>query len=161
MHFVGLKVRKWSRSKTQLFLDSDAVENNKHQTLSFPISLGFKRTPYDTKSYPRQTLFVYVGLTYKCIKHSLRKIFNLGGRGIKQLQAKQAAHALAWGIHVGPEGWPPGGGCKRTAPPCLRKFDILRARYAYFQCIFFWNYRNMWFSVVTRGLPRFQKRLCI
>ena len=53
IHFVGLQACKWSRSKTLWFLDSGAVENNKHQTLSFPISVGFKRTPYDTKSYSK------------------------------------------------------------------------------------------------------------
>ena len=107
-------------------LDSDAVENNKHRTLSFPISVGFKRTPCDTKSYckpPGQTLFVYVGLTYKYIRHRRRKIFNLGG-GLKQLRAKRADRALARGFHGVRRGWPPGGCCKVKAPPCLRKYSI-------------------------------------
>ena len=51
IHFVGLQARKWSRSKTLWFLDSGAIENNKHRTLNSPISVGFKRTPSDTKSY--------------------------------------------------------------------------------------------------------------
>ena len=99
IHFVGLQARKWSRSETIWFLDSGAVENNKHQTLRFPISVGFKRTPYDTKSYckpPGQTLFVYVGLTYKCFKHRLRKIAT----------AKQADRVLARGIHRDPGAGP-------------------------------------------------------
>ena len=82
IHFVDLQACKWSRSKTLWFLDSDAVENNKHRTLSVPISVGFKRTPYYKPCKPPgQTLFVYVGLPYKCIKHRLRKIFNLGEGG--------------------------------------------------------------------------------
>ena len=32
---------------------SGAVENNKHQALSFPIYVDFKRTLYDTKSYSK------------------------------------------------------------------------------------------------------------
>ena len=47
-----------------------------------------------------------------------------------QVRAKQADRALARGIYAGPGGWPPGGGCKRTTPPCLRKCGILRAKYA-------------------------------
>ena len=129
IHFVGLQACKWSRSKTLWFLDSGAVENNKHQALSFPISVGFKRTPYDTKSYskpPGQTVFVCVSLTISALNIG----FGRWGRGLKQLRAKQADRTLARGTHEGPGGWPPGGGCKRTAPPCLRKFGILRSKYA-------------------------------
>ena len=44
--------------------------------------------------------------------------------------AKLGDRALARGVHGGAGGWPPGGGCKGAAPPCLRKFCILQARYA-------------------------------
>ena len=51
--------------------------------------------------------------------------------GLKQLRAKRADRALPRGVHGGPGGWPPGGvGCKEAAPPCLRKFGILRAKLA-------------------------------
>ena len=49
------------------------------------------------------------------------------GGGLKQLQAKRADRALVRGVHGGPEDWPPGGGYKGEAPPCLRKFCILQA----------------------------------
>ena len=55
---------------------------------------------------PRVDPLHHVGLTYKCIKHRLRRIFNLGGGGLKQLRAKQADQALARGIRGVPGGWP-------------------------------------------------------
>ena len=61
--------------------------------------------------------------------HRLRKIFNMGWR-LKQLQVKRADQALARGIHGGPGGWLPGGGCKGAVPHCLREFCILQAKYA-------------------------------
>ena len=46
--------------------------------------------------------------------------------------AKRGDRALARGVRGGAGGWPPGpgGGCKGAAPPCLRKFCILQAKYA-------------------------------
>ena len=34
---------------------------------------------------------------------------------------------------TGIQSWPPGGGCK--APPCVRIFCILQAKYVYFQAL--------------------------
>ena len=45
--------------------------------------------------------------------HRLRKIFNMG---VKQLRAKRADRALVRGVHWGPGGWPPFGGCKGALP---------------------------------------------
>ena len=75
---------------------SGNVGNNKHQTLSFPIYVGFKRTPHDTKSYskpPGQTVFVCVGLTISALNMGFGR-FSTWGRGLKQLRAKQADRAL-------------------------------------------------------------------
>ena len=52
------------------------------------------------------------------------------------MRAKRADRALARGVGEGPGGWPPRRGCKGAAPPCLRKFCILRAKYAEFQAPF-------------------------
>ena len=57
------------------------------------------------------------------------------GGGLKQLRTKRADRALARSVHGGPGGWPPGGGWKGAAPPCVRKFCILQAKYAYFQAL--------------------------
>ena len=73
-------------------------------------------------------------LITRIIYHRLRKIFNIGE--LKQLRAKRADRALARGVHGGPGGWPPGGGCKGAAPPWLRKFCILQAKYAQLQALF-------------------------
>ena len=103
--YILLVYKRVKCSKTLWFLDSGAVENTKHRTLSFPISVGFKRTPttpnHTASPPPGQTLFVYVSLNYKCIKHRLRKIFNLGRGGSSNCKQKRADRALARGIHVG------------------------------------------------------------
>ena len=51
--------------------------------------------------------------------------------GAQKTASDGANRALARGVHGGPGGWPLAG----AAPPCVRKFCILQAKYAYFQAL--------------------------
>ena len=78
---------------------SGAVENNKHQTLSFPIYVGFKRTPYDIKSYskpppPPADRLRLCAFNNKCIKHRLWKIFNLVEGGLSNREQSKQTERL-------------------------------------------------------------------
>ena len=51
--------------------------------------------------------------------------------GLTQTTVSEASRrAMVRDVHGGPGCWPPGGGWKGAAPSCLRKFCILRAKYA-------------------------------
>ena len=54
--YIWLVYKRVNGQQNTMVSGSGAVENNKHQALSFPIYVGFKRTPYDTKSYGRTKL---------------------------------------------------------------------------------------------------------
>ena len=61
-------------------------------------------------------------------RHRLRKILNMGGSNNceRSEQTERLCEAF-----MGVQGaGPPGGGCKGAAPPCIRKFCILQAKYA-------------------------------
>ena len=123
IHFVGLQACKWSRSKTLWFLDSGAVENNKHQTLSFPISVGFKKTPYNTKSYskpPGQTVFVCVSLTISALNIGFGR-FSTWGEGA-QATASEANRPSACARHSrGSRGLAPWRGLQKDSTPLPKK----------------------------------------
>ena len=82
------------------------------------------------------------------------KIVNIGlGRFSTwgaQTTASEASRpsAYAWRSR-GSRGWPPGGGCK--APPCVRIFCILQAKYVYFQALCGLNLQKIYDLGVTRG----------
>ena len=92
--------------------------------------------------------------------HRLKKIFNMGGG--PQLRAKRVEQALCGRRSGGPGGWPPGGGWKGAASPCLRKCCILRAKYASFQVLFYLNLQKYMISGGRKGGSLcFPKRICI
>ena len=63
--------------------------------------------------------------------------FSTWGGGAQAITSEASRpNACEWRSR-GSGGWPPSGGCKGAAvPPCLRKFCILRAKYASFQALF-------------------------
>ena len=137
---------------------SGAVENNKHQTLSFPLYVGFKRTPYDTKSYskpPGQTVFVCVGLTISALNIGFGRFTNVGGGELKQLQAMQTDQAFDNFIHVGPwvQGSPFHIAARGQHPLAYRKPGGHFARYRgqITKHCFWMLSKTMWFSVVNKG----------
>ena len=122
IHFVGLQACKWSRSKTLWFLDSGAVENNKHQTLGFPISVGFKRTPYDTKSYSkppsRQAIFVWVSVTISALNIG----FGRFSTSIWFATAREASRPSACARHsLGSRGLAPCRWLQKDSTPLPKK----------------------------------------
>ena len=97
IHFVDLQQAcKWSRSKTLWFLVS--VENNKHQTLSFPISVGFKRTQW--RNFVTGCPWVPV---------AQNGVGAPGEVNLDTTQLIQGCNAQAW--------VPPKPGCPRVCPP--------------------------------------------
>ena len=102
------------------------VSGFRRRTLSFPISAGFKRTPYDTKSYskppsPGQTVFVCVGLTISALNMALED-FQLGGRRAAQATASEASRPSACARYSrGSKGLAPWRGLQEDSTPLPMK----------------------------------------
>ena len=60
--------------------------------------------------------------------HRLRNIFNMGGsNNCEQSEQTERLREAFVGVQGASK---EAGGCKGAAPPCLRKFGILQAKYA-------------------------------
>ena len=117
---------------------SGAVENNKHQTLSLPIYVGFKRTPYYTKSYskpPGQTVFVCVRLTISALNIDFGRFSTLG-RGA-QAHARKASRPSACVRHsCGSRGLASWRGLQEDSTPCPRNLVFCQLNMPNFKAFF-------------------------
>ena len=122
-------------SKVALFFEKmQKVFKNKAQGFSTPLKEHLPTPNHTLSPSGRPSSSVWVE-NNKCINIGFGR-FSTWGRGA-QATANETSRPSACASHSrGSRGWPPGGGCKRTAPPCLRKFVFLRAKYAKFQGIF-------------------------
>ena len=75
------------------------------------------------------------------ISPRLMKILNMGDSiNCKRSEQPESLRKAFTGVQGA---GPPGGGCKRAAPPCLGKFCTWQAKYAKFQALLSPNYKNI------------------
>ena len=90
--------------------------------------------------------------------HRLKKIFIWGLSNCERTR-RLSAVSRSWGSR----GLAPGRGCKGAAPPWVRKFCILRAKYALFQALFSLHLQKYMIFGVRKGaaLLFIHNRICI